>query len=178
MKLLIHYQTSLVKPLKFGNGYVILSHTLLNMWLLIHPGIKLGFGIKNHAHLYFIFQGAPRRKSQALRTSLQDPFTIKISFEEWVSEDNPSVRKKKICSIFLIHVVSLLSNHPHGRTMDLSILGRIACYNGIQLSIVNNFMLFIFFAAINSSWSALLKIERFVYILSSALNGGQKLLGI
>ena len=26
--------------LKFGNGLVISSHTLLGMWLLIHAGIK------------------------------------------------------------------------------------------------------------------------------------------
>ena len=33
-KLLIHSQTSTVQPLKFGNGLVISSHTLLGMWLL------------------------------------------------------------------------------------------------------------------------------------------------
>ena len=31
----------MVQPLKFGNGYVILSHILLSMWLLIHAGIKV-----------------------------------------------------------------------------------------------------------------------------------------
>ena len=36
MKLLIHSQTSTVAPMKFGNGYVISSRTLLGMWLLIH----------------------------------------------------------------------------------------------------------------------------------------------
>ena len=36
MKLLIHSQTSMVQPLRFGNGYVISSHMLLGMWLLIH----------------------------------------------------------------------------------------------------------------------------------------------
>ena len=41
MKLLIHPQTSLVQPLKFGNRQIISSHTLLNMWLLIHIGIKV-----------------------------------------------------------------------------------------------------------------------------------------
>ena len=41
MKLLIHSQTSTVQPLKFGNGQVISSHTLLGMWLLIHAGLKL-----------------------------------------------------------------------------------------------------------------------------------------
>ena len=41
IKLLIHSQTSTVQPLKFGNGKVISSHTLLCMWLLIHAGIKV-----------------------------------------------------------------------------------------------------------------------------------------
>ena len=40
MKLLIHSQISTVAPLKFGNGYVISSHSLLRMWLLIHAEIK------------------------------------------------------------------------------------------------------------------------------------------
>ena len=34
--MLINCQTSTVQPLKFGNGYVISSHTLLGMWLHIH----------------------------------------------------------------------------------------------------------------------------------------------
>ena len=38
MNKLIHSQTSTVQPLTFGNGWVILSHTLLGMWLLIHAG--------------------------------------------------------------------------------------------------------------------------------------------
>ena len=41
MKLLIHTQTSTVQPLKIGNEYVISSHTLSGMWLLIHAGIKV-----------------------------------------------------------------------------------------------------------------------------------------
>ena len=41
MKLLIHSQTSTVAPLKFGNGKVIASHTLLGMWLLIYAEIQL-----------------------------------------------------------------------------------------------------------------------------------------
>ena len=40
MKLLIHSQTSTAQPLKFGNGWVISSHILLGMNLLIHSGIK------------------------------------------------------------------------------------------------------------------------------------------
>ena len=36
MKLFICSQTSTVAPLKFVNGWIILSHTLLGMWLLIH----------------------------------------------------------------------------------------------------------------------------------------------
>ena len=36
MKSLIHSQTSTVAPLKFGNGLVIPSHTLLGMLLVIH----------------------------------------------------------------------------------------------------------------------------------------------
>ena len=41
MSVLIHSQTSTVAPLKFGYGYVISTHTLLGMWLLIHDGIKV-----------------------------------------------------------------------------------------------------------------------------------------
>ena len=38
MKLLIHPQTSVVQPLKFGNNFIF---TLLGMWLLIRGGIKV-----------------------------------------------------------------------------------------------------------------------------------------
>ena len=41
MKLLIHSQTSTVVSFKFGNGLVVSSHTLLDIWLLIHSGIKV-----------------------------------------------------------------------------------------------------------------------------------------
>ena len=40
MKLLIHSQTSTAAPLKFGNGYVIASQNLLEMWVLIHAGTQ------------------------------------------------------------------------------------------------------------------------------------------
>ena len=40
MKSLIHPQTP-VSQLKFENGWLILSHTLLGMWLLIHAMIKV-----------------------------------------------------------------------------------------------------------------------------------------
>ena len=40
-ELLIHSQTSTVKPLKFVNVYVILSHILLGIWLLIHAEMPL-----------------------------------------------------------------------------------------------------------------------------------------
>ena len=40
-KLLIHFQISTVQPLKFGNGSVISSRTLLVIWLLIPAGIKV-----------------------------------------------------------------------------------------------------------------------------------------
>ena len=36
----IHSQTSTVAPLKFGNGYVISSRTLMGMWLLIHADME------------------------------------------------------------------------------------------------------------------------------------------
>ena len=36
----ISYQI-IESPLKFGNGYVISFQTLLDMWLLIHAGIKV-----------------------------------------------------------------------------------------------------------------------------------------
>ena len=32
----MHFQTSTVQALNFGNGYIISSHTILGMWLLIH----------------------------------------------------------------------------------------------------------------------------------------------
>ena len=38
MKLRVIFQTSTVQPLKFGNGYVILFHALLGVWLLVHTG--------------------------------------------------------------------------------------------------------------------------------------------
>ena len=41
LKLFIHSQTSMIAPLKFVNGYVISSHILLCMWLLIYAGIKV-----------------------------------------------------------------------------------------------------------------------------------------
>ena len=41
MKLFIQTQTSALQPLKFGNGSVISSHTLLGMRLLIHAGVKV-----------------------------------------------------------------------------------------------------------------------------------------
>ena len=34
--------------LKCGNGYVVLSHTLLGMWLLIHARIKFEYKFYNH----------------------------------------------------------------------------------------------------------------------------------
>ena len=40
MKLLIHFQTSTVDPLKFRHGWVNSSHTLAVILLLIHGGIK------------------------------------------------------------------------------------------------------------------------------------------
>ena len=41
MKLLMHAQTSTVKPFTLRNGQIISSHTLLGMRLLIHDGIKV-----------------------------------------------------------------------------------------------------------------------------------------
>ena len=41
MELHIHIQTSTMKPLKFGNGQKFTSHKSLDMWLLIHDGIKV-----------------------------------------------------------------------------------------------------------------------------------------
>ena len=40
MKLRIYSQTSTVQRLKFGNAYAIWFYTLLDMWLLVHAGIK------------------------------------------------------------------------------------------------------------------------------------------
>ena len=39
MKSIIHSQTSRVHPLESGNGWLISTHTLLGMWLLIYAGI-------------------------------------------------------------------------------------------------------------------------------------------
>ena len=33
-----HFQTSIIAPLKFGYGWIISSHILLGLWLLIHAG--------------------------------------------------------------------------------------------------------------------------------------------
>ena len=41
MRLLVHYQISTVAPFKFGNGWVISSHTLNWMYLLIHARITV-----------------------------------------------------------------------------------------------------------------------------------------
>ena len=41
VKLLIYSQTSTAGPLKDENGWIILSHTLLGTWLLVHAGIKV-----------------------------------------------------------------------------------------------------------------------------------------
>ena len=41
MKFLIHSQTSMAEPLKFGNGLMISSHSFLGLRLLIHYGIKI-----------------------------------------------------------------------------------------------------------------------------------------
>ena len=40
MKLCIHSSTSTVQPLKFGNGWVISSNILLDLWLVIHAGMN------------------------------------------------------------------------------------------------------------------------------------------
>ena len=41
MKLRIISHRTTVQPLTFGNGEVISSHSLLDMWLLIHAGVKV-----------------------------------------------------------------------------------------------------------------------------------------
>ena len=41
MKLIIHFQNTKVEPLNFGNGLVVLSHTLPGMLLLIHAEINV-----------------------------------------------------------------------------------------------------------------------------------------
>ena len=49
VKLLIHSQASTVKPLKFANGYVNTTHTLIGLWLLIHTAITVNrFGTWRH----------------------------------------------------------------------------------------------------------------------------------
>ena len=40
-ELCIHSQTSIVQQLKFGNGEAISTHTLMDMWLLIHAGVEV-----------------------------------------------------------------------------------------------------------------------------------------
>ena len=41
MKSIVRSQISTVQPLKFENGYVVSSHTLVDMRLLLHAGIKV-----------------------------------------------------------------------------------------------------------------------------------------
>ena len=41
IKLLIHSQTSTMQPLKFGNEWIISSHTVLGVWFIIHTGINV-----------------------------------------------------------------------------------------------------------------------------------------
>ena len=60
LKLLIHSQTSTIAPLKFGNGKVISSHTLLGMWLFIRVRIKLN-------HISKGAPGSPRRRRKRKR---------------------------------------------------------------------------------------------------------------
>ena len=60
LKLIIHSQTSTIAPLKFGNGKVISSHTLLGMWLFIHVRIKLNILVKGAP-------GSPRRRRKRKR---------------------------------------------------------------------------------------------------------------
>ena len=38
---IINRQTSTAAPLKFGDGYIIPSHTLLRIWLLIRAVIEI-----------------------------------------------------------------------------------------------------------------------------------------
>ena len=40
----------MVVPLKFGNGYVISSHTLQGMWLPIHAGIEVNHVTEKGSH--------------------------------------------------------------------------------------------------------------------------------
>ena len=47
-KLLIHSQTSMAPPLKFGDGSIISSHPLYCVWLLIHVKIKVNSLVFNH----------------------------------------------------------------------------------------------------------------------------------
>ena len=41
MKLRIHLETSMAQPWEFGIGQIISYATLLDMWSLIHAGIKV-----------------------------------------------------------------------------------------------------------------------------------------
>ena len=57
MKLHVHSHTTMAAPLKFGNGQVISSHTLLGMWLFIHLEIKVNLcGKCNPWCLHFYFE--------------------------------------------------------------------------------------------------------------------------
>ena len=41
MEIFIPSQTSMAQPLKFGNGWVILSYISMSLWLLIHAENKI-----------------------------------------------------------------------------------------------------------------------------------------
>ena len=56
MKLLSHSQTS-AAPLKFGNGLVISSHNLLDMWLQIHAGLSWSMLVKGAPDVQHISNG-------------------------------------------------------------------------------------------------------------------------
>ena len=65
MTLLIHSQTSV----KFGNGSVISSHTLLGMWLLIHAGLKIIYATKRDPVAYLLKKVNPSLGKPLLKFS-------------------------------------------------------------------------------------------------------------
>ena len=52
MILLIHFQTSTAQPSKLVNGWIISSHTLLGIWVLIFGGIECVQSLTEHILTY------------------------------------------------------------------------------------------------------------------------------
>ena len=84
IKLLIHFQTSTVQPLEFGNAYIILSNTLLSVWLLIHYASWSMLKKGDICMLYVLLteQGLEVQKNRLLHISKPMPKIISTSKDD------------------------------------------------------------------------------------------------